>query len=471
MCSDNNPQSVELFRSLSSRAPVCLTGRIFDTHIRGFKRANTLAIQSINEKITASFLNRDVYEGISASNASVCSQLGVQQCGVIKSSLHRSHGYFYPNLELERGPPNCQRRKGCCCTLKLNASYSSNWSCSNTNFPSSRLNSSSSSSSSSPSSPVSTSSSHSSFASGTPRSSTFHASSASSSPYASARFVQESRYRSYWPLGKKCLNKLSQNRPHDRHIESRHNDQRPGLARSMKNGAPINVGVKPRRPYSEKRLHRLSVHRFFRRRPITAKSTGKKSCKYIKPVEETDINGVAAQSAATQREIKDCRTVEPPAASIWRSSGSPSFVATIRMGAKRWLARHNQASRIEHLYEQLRPTVAGVTLTAAAAASIAARDRDRLEAQRERKAAGTLAIITGCFILCWLPFFIKELAQPMLAGQRLFSRTGESVLLWLGYANSLLNPIIYTIFSPEYRNAFRKILFGRYYRREGCRQW
>jgi 5-hydroxytryptamine receptor 1 len=33
--------------------------------------------------------------------------------------------------------------------------------------------------------------------------------------------------------------------------------------------------------------------------------------------------------------------------------------------------------------------------------------------------------------------------------------------LWLGFFNSTLNPIIYTVFSPEFRQAFKKILCGR----------
>jgi 5-hydroxytryptamine receptor 1 len=37
-----------------------------------------------------------------------------------------------------------------------------------------------------------------------------------------------------------------------------------------------------------------------------------------------------------------------------------------------------------------------------------------------------------------------------------------TILLWLGYLNSLFNPVIYTIFSPDFRNAFSKILFGKY---------
>ncbi|KAK8383461.1 hypothetical protein O3P69_015733 [Scylla paramamosain] len=71
--------------------------------------------------------------------------------------------------------------------------------------------------------------------------------------------------------------------------------------------------------------------------------------------------------------------------------------------------------------------------------------KETLEAKREKKAAKTLAIITGAFVICWLPFFMS--CSPSSSGSATF--------------NSTLNPIIYTIFSPEFREAFKRILFGR----------
>jgi 5-hydroxytryptamine receptor 1 len=83
-----------------------------------------------------------------------------------------------------------------------------------------------------------------------------------------------------------------------------------------------------------------------------------------------------------------------------------------------------------------------------------------LEVKRERKAAKTLAIVTGAFIACWLPFFILAL---FMAFFKTWSFNGHlvSFFLWMGYFNSTLNPIIYTIFSPEFRTAFKRILCGK----------
>ncbi|XP_020300699.1 5-hydroxytryptamine receptor 2A-like isoform X2 [Pseudomyrmex gracilis] len=87
------------------------------------------------------------------------------------------------------------------------------------------------------------------------------------------------------------------------------------------------------------------------------------------------------------------------------------------------------------------------------------RSRETIESKRERKAAKTLAIITGAFVACWLPFFLTALLQATCntcKPPELLS----SVFLWLGYFNSTLNPVIYTVFSPEFRQAFKRMLCG-----------
>ncbi|XP_046375897.1 5-hydroxytryptamine receptor-like [Haliotis cracherodii] len=87
--------------------------------------------------------------------------------------------------------------------------------------------------------------------------------------------------------------------------------------------------------------------------------------------------------------------------------------------------------------------------------------KEKIEMRRERKAARVLGIITGAFVVCWLPFFMIALIAPFCKESCTFPPIMMSFFLWLGYFNSLLNPIIYTIFNPSFRTAFRKIFFRK----------
>ena len=84
--------------------------------------------------------------------------------------------------------------------------------------------------------------------------------------------------------------------------------------------------------------------------------------------------------------------------------------------------------------------------------------RSLISLKTEQKAAKTLGIILGSFIACWLPFFILYLSGPVLNYFDLVTPVWVFKLFtWLGYINSSCNPIIYTIFNKEFRQAFQKI--------------
>ncbi|XP_068600997.1 histamine receptor H2b [Brachionichthys hirsutus] len=99
--------------------------------------------------------------------------------------------------------------------------------------------------------------------------------------------------------------------------------------------------------------------------------------------------------------------------------------------------------------EQVRRIRAATPLFARAASTAAI--------AREHKATVTLAAVLGAFIVCWVPYFtfftcmgIKQKATP--------PNTLHSVVLWLGYFNSLLNPILYPAFNRDFRRAYAELL-------------
>lgn len=76
--------------------------------------------------------------------------------------------------------------------------------------------------------------------------------------------------------------------------------------------------------------------------------------------------------------------------------------------------------------------------------------------KREAKAAKTLAIIVGAFIICWFPFFTIYLVGAFC--HSCVSDIVFAVFFWLGYCNSALNPCIYALFARDFRSAFTRLL-------------
>ncbi|NWR95740.1 DRD1C protein, partial [Furnarius figulus] len=84
--------------------------------------------------------------------------------------------------------------------------------------------------------------------------------------------------------------------------------------------------------------------------------------------------------------------------------------------------------------------------------------------KKETKVLKTLSIIMGVFVCCWLPFFVLNCMVPFC--QPALHKPGElpcvsqpvfSTFVWLGWANSSLNPIIYA-FNVDFRRAFASLL-------------
>jgi hypothetical protein len=82
---------------------------------------------------------------------------------------------------------------------------------------------------------------------------------------------------------------------------------------------------------------------------------------------------------------------------------------------------------------------------------------------REKKAAKTVGVIVGCFIVCWAPFFTVYLFGAFCPGCT--PPTLFDIFFWLGYCNSVANPIIYGLCSRDFRYAFVKLLRCRCERR------
>ncbi|CAF0768237.1 unnamed protein product [Didymodactylos carnosus] len=86
-------------------------------------------------------------------------------------------------------------------------------------------------------------------------------------------------------------------------------------------------------------------------------------------------------------------------------------------------------------------------------------ERQKISLTRERRLSRTLGVIISVFLLCWLPFFVVYIMSAFVDVTKYADEFVFLLILWLGYLNSAVNPLIYTIFNSEFRTAFKRLLF------------
>lgn len=91
---------------------------------------------------------------------------------------------------------------------------------------------------------------------------------------------------------------------------------------------------------------------------------------------------------------------------------------------------------------------------------------------KERKVTRMLIALVVIFAFCWLPFFIVYVSEPFcrqsytdlvsenvdISKSCIFLQDGIvfNVVTWLGYSNSMFNPIIYTLFMKDFHVILKK---------------
>lgn len=84
--------------------------------------------------------------------------------------------------------------------------------------------------------------------------------------------------------------------------------------------------------------------------------------------------------------------------------------------------------------------------------------RRKAMVNREKRFTFVLAVVMGVFVICWFPFFLSYSLKAVCPETCSIPDPLFKFFFWIGYCNSCLNPVIYTIFNKDFRKAFKRIL-------------
>ncbi|XP_062405848.1 alpha-2Da adrenergic receptor [Sardina pilchardus] len=84
--------------------------------------------------------------------------------------------------------------------------------------------------------------------------------------------------------------------------------------------------------------------------------------------------------------------------------------------------------------------------------------KTKVAQMREKRFTFVLAVVMGVFVLCWFPFFFTYSLHAICREKCTIPGALFDAFFWIGYCNSSVNPIIYTVFNRDFRKAFKKII-------------
>ncbi|XP_071400111.1 alpha-2B adrenergic receptor [Centroberyx affinis] len=119
-----------------------------------------------------------------------------------------------------------------------------------------------------------------------------------------------------------------------------------------------------------------------------------------------------------------------------------------------------QVLNLAHRYKNTVATSSGTKVVLEGTPKIQGTPMSRRKAMvnREKRFTFVLAVVMGVFVVCWFPFFFSYSLQAVCPETCSLPDPLFKFFFWIGYCNSCLNPVIYTIFNKDFRKAFKKIL-------------
>lgn len=92
---------------------------------------------------------------------------------------------------------------------------------------------------------------------------------------------------------------------------------------------------------------------------------------------------------------------------------------------------------------------------------------------KNSKTICTLLTVSVIFILCWLPFAVGSLVINYCHQCAIYVLSQPKLHIFpklLHYSNSCVNPVLYSLFTPSFKAAFKQIIYGPQRRRTGMQR-